>query len=138
MTVTTALAETDALLGGFETEPCPQCKKLTLKRDGATLVCATCGESILEVSRSQYLRLVEKVWPNKDAVLSLLMDNLLVLSKDFPPISMQAYSGFLAKFGQMTERAKSPQECIDELLRTLGHFACPEPGWEGVGLRVIP
>lgn len=137
MTMTAALAETDALLLRFETEPCPQCKNMTQKRDGASLTCATCGHEILELSRSQYLRVIEKVWPDKDEIIAFAADNTAIISAGWKLPGMRAVCLAIAKMGQKIERSENPNECVEAFFYALNYFARPDSKPGVIELRVI-
>ena len=124
---------------GFDPDQsCPECQNLTLKREDSTLKCATCGEVIVEVSKSQWFRFIESAWPDKRRVASLLTVNTSTMSAEWPPAPVTAYDGFLAQMLASIDAAKTPEDCWDAFLKVIKYLACPEPGCEGVTLKVIP
>ncbi len=95
------------------------------------------GVAEVEISRSTYLRWIKGSWPDKSMVIGILTENADTESRNWPRYPRGAVRNLWVDFGRKVERATTPEECVDALFKVLKYLACPEPGWDGVSLKIV-
>lgn len=91
----------------------------------------------VEISRGQYTGWTKRAWPNKDQIIDDLTRAADILSRDWPPYPVGAVRNLWVNFGRKVERAQNSEECVDAFFHVLQYLVCPEPGWEGVELKIV-
>jgi|GEM_PF-2523807 len=93
---------------------------------------------VVQLSRTQYLGWVSDRWPDKERILLFLAEDAASLGDErWPPVSDIACFILPAQLGLKIAQAERPDQCVEAFFEMLKYFACPEPGWDGVTLRII-
>ena len=95
------------------------------------------AQDTIEVRRGEWLRFISDQWPHKEKVCDLLSEAAYTHSQKCPPIGCSWLFRLLVRFGRKIELAESPEACFEAFVEVLNFLSHPEPGWDGVELKIV-
>lgn len=132
----TAQRQAEARAKGYDPIVCEECGNFTLVTKGAVTKCDTCGDETVVVERQEYMNIATRHWPDKAKIANELADMADTASRKWPACSRSALFRLIATMGLKIAQAEKPEDCVDAYFKAIQYLSCPEPGWEGVKLKV--